>query len=621
MNNMHNILKYLEAIPRITQLLAKYKIDVHYSGESAYTVYNNKTHKIEAVNLPSLPSNVSEKVLDLTMGFMFHELGHVNHSDFTVLDKMPKSERENKGFMALCNILEDTLVERKIAPTFLEAKKYLAHCRQYIIETTKIAELMGATKEERLAAGMIPTIRYLSGQLDFYDMAKQMRCPELEFLWENEEKIKNINSSQDVIDLARVLYKDAQSILQQQQQNDDQNQDNQKRSSNGSGQGNGRSDGQGDSSSQDQSNSDQNNQDNKQDNKNDNGDGNGNDKEDGKDDSQNGSGNSSFDDALDRMNQKMDPYSAIKSDESGRSGKHITCEAMREQKKENGKAYTVATREYDEFYKIPSGFNPRTMEQMKPNVNIATLKSKLLRLFAAKNKVMVTKGLRSGKLCGSNLYRLKMSDDRVFKRKQEADAVNTAITLLVDLSGSMSGSKARCATSAAYLFSEILDSMKIPYEVLGFSTNDKHSSSCSSGGRQSAVKIGIFKSFNDAFNTETKGRFCYFYEDKYHENYMNCNADGDSILMAQTNLMKRPEQRKLMFVLSDGYPSCYGCDGEEVTHLKQVVKAIEHEKNMEIYGIGIQSTAVKEFYTHYSVLDKPEQLSNIIIEQLSKNLL
>lgn len=638
MNKMRNILRYVEAIPRITKLLAKDKIEVNFSGESAYTVYNKLTGKIETVNLPSLPSNVTEKVLDLTMGFMFHELGHVNHTDFSALNTLSTKEQENKGLIAICNMLEDTYVERKVTPTFLESKKYLSHCRNYVVEETVKQLAMLETKEQKFAAGLIPTIRYLAGQVEFERLADEMRCPELEFLWKHEEDIKNINSSQEVVNLARILYEEIKQWFDKVSQDfdnspkqDGKKSEQQSKGNNGSGKSKSEKDDKSNDSkdSKSEGSSDDSKDDSKND-SNENGDSNSNDSNgsDGSEDKQNksnednGNGNnqdkmSSLNKALEDMNNAMDPYSKIKSSDSGR-GKHTPCEAIREQKKENGKAYQVATRKYDEFYTIPSDYNSCVMDKIKPNVNVSSLQARLIRLFAARNRTLITRNKKSGKLCSSNLYKLRLTDDRVFQTKTETESINTAITLLIDLSGSMSGSKARCATSAAYLFSEILERLKIPYEVLGFSTGRE----CIDGpGRQSSVKIGIFKSFSEKLTLNVKGRFCAFYEDKQCPNYMNCNADGDSILMAQTNLLKRPEQRKLMFVLSDGYPSCYGCNGEEVTHLKQVVKAIVDSKEMEIYGIGIQSKAVKDFYPNYSVLDKPEELSNIIVEQLSKNLL
>ena len=54
------------------------------------------------------------------------------------------------------------------------------------------------------------------------------------------------------------------------------------------------------------------------------------------------------------------------------------------------------------------------------------------------------------------------------------------------------------------------------------------------------------------------------------------NADGESILVFGRDLLNRPETKKIMIVLSDGYPQCtYGLD--ENTFLIQSIQQLENE--------------------------------------------
>ena len=57
----------------------------------------------------------------------------------------------------------------------------------------------------------------------------------------------------------------------------------------------------------------------------------------------------------------------------------------------------------------------------------------------------------------------------VFKARTERVEVDTAVTFLVDLSGSMNGAKAACATDCVIAFCAALDRTGVAYEVLGFS--------------------------------------------------------------------------------------------------------------------------------------------------------
>ena len=92
------------------------------------------------------------------------------------------------------------------------------------------------------------------------------------------------------------------------------------------------------------------------------------------------------------------------------------------------------------------------------------------------------------------------------------------------------------------------------------------------------------------------------------------NADGESILIFGRDLLNRPETKKMMIVLSDGYPQCTnGLD--ENTFLIQSLRQLEDE-GLIIGSIGIQSTAPEQFYKYTETIEKindlPKALSKLI---------
>lgn len=607
-----NTFKWINSIPRITKLLAPTNVDVRYSGDAAYTMVNQNTNKIELINLPTLSEPVSEDAINLTFGYMFHELGHVYNTDFNVAKTNNLNMSSPLGM--IFNIIEDTYVEREISGRFLEASRYLVRCRQFIIDYSQKSSVLPLNKDEKIANMVVPYIRYYAGQHEFQEIMDKCKTPKLDFIAKFEQELKSIKNTKESLEVAKKIYDVLKkemnfNNIQQNQQNGQGGQEGQQHSGNG-GQGS-------ENSNQEQQGGSQSTQDNGS----------------GQNNQSGGSAENNFKNALKKAIEESDMFKQIRAKgtkdaiaNGGNSGTPIGCAEIL--KTENDNRYCVLSREDDEFFEMPSHYSESVKDKLSPNVNIAQMQAKLIRLFAAKNRKLFVAGKRKGKLCGANLHRLTLEDDRVFKQKIEHKSINTAITLLVDLSGSMSGGKDRCAISAAYLFANILDRLKIPCEVLGFSTGDMKTHNipqeiCDDRCeyRTEAVKIGIFKSFGERLTTNVLGRFCHFYSGNNDRRYYNCNDDGESILMALTRLAARTEQRKMIFVLSDGMPNVSGCCGSEIRHLKNVVKEIEREKNYEIYGIGIQTSAVKKFYSNYSVLDKPEDLSKVIIEQLSKNIL
>ena len=75
------------------------------------------------------------------------------------------------------------------------------------------------------------------------------------------------------------------------------------------------------------------------------------------------------------------------------------------------------------------------------------------------------------------------------------------------------------------------------------------------------------------------------------------NVDGESLLWAAKRLLKRPEDRKILIVQSDGFPNCPVLPGESrlalSEHLSAVVPRVE-ATGIEVIGIGIMDDAVKK---------------------------
>jgi cobalamin biosynthesis protein CobT len=88
--------------------------------------------------------------------------------------------------------------------------------------------------------------------------------------------------------------------------------------------------------------------------------------------------------------------------------------------------------------------------------------------------------------------------------------------------------------------------------------------------------------------------------------------------------MKRPENKKVLMVLSDGHPAFLigrGAD-RKVAHqyLPDVIKGLS-DTGMHVVGIGICSDAVKRYYPHWVVLDDIEGLPGAVMSQVAKILM
>jgi cobalamin biosynthesis protein CobT len=299
--------------------------------------------------------------------------------------------------------------------------------------------------------------------------------------------------------------------------------------------------------------------------------------------------------------------------------------------------YRVFTKDYDkvEIFK-PKTNNFELVTKIEDQVKqmISVMQKDIERMIAAKTVSMRIPGFRSGKLHSGNLHRLMANDDRIFRRKQEFKSKETAVSLVIDLSGSMNGggyrgnAKYQIALKAAYALASTFDRIGVKFECSGFTTfvdHELHEKIRKEVGltrinytRWEALYIPIFKTFDEKFTPNVKLRIA---ESANHFSELHNNVDGECVEVAALRLLKRPEPRKIMMVFSDGNPACSTGDSAALRfHLKSTVQKIE-KSNVEVIGVGIMDDSVKSFYKNYTVIHKVEDLPSIAMKEFKKILL
>jgi cobalamin biosynthesis protein CobT len=239
-------------------------------------------------------------------------------------------------------------------------------------------------------------------------------------------------------------------------------------------------------------------------------------------------------------------------------------------------------------------------------------------------------GQRRGRMHSPSLHRLSAGDDRIFSRREEIKSKDTAVTLLIDNSGSMRGEKARTAMVAGYALASTLERVKIPNEVLGFTTGDfENCPETIKRGYQQQIWGGtgrapgesvrwsrwlpivmpVYKDFNERISSEVKKRIAFTAN---AQKGMASNIDGECLEYAAIRLAKRKEKRKVLIVLSDGQPAgAENADG----HLKMTVEKLT-KMGFELIGIGIKDGSVRHYYPKSVVLHNIADLPGSIMKEL-----
>lgn len=297
--------------------------------------------------------------------------------------------------------------------------------------------------------------------------------------------------------------------------------------------------------------------------------------------------------------------------------------------------YTVFSRDYDriEPLKLPAEINSEWVVIMQNKVMqmVGLMQKSLERSLASRNFVANIPGFKRGRLHAPSLYKLVTNDPRIFTHREEAKANNTVVSLLIDNSGSMSGQKMRIAMLSAYALSETLERLHIKHEVIGFTTYDdvkveraltqerdkQYEMSKSDPGydRFWPIAMPIYKDFNERINAVVRQRIAYA---MFAQKDLSQNIDGESLLYEVDRIMKQPEKRKVIIVLSDGQPA--GCNNAG-SHLAYVTDKIQREKQVELVGIGILDDSVGDYYKNYFVLDDVNDLPARVMGELRRILI
>ena len=107
-----------------------------------------------------------------------------------------------------------------------------------------------------------------------------------------------------------------------------------------------------------------------------------------------------------------------------------------------------------------------------------------------------------------------------------------------------------------------------------------------------------------------------------NEGLVERNIDGEALLWAFKRIVKRKEERKILMIISDGAPvddSTLSVNSGDYLekHLKQTVKWIEENSNVEVLAVGI-GHEVTRYYKRAIKIADVQVLGDVMINQLTK---
>ena len=270
--------------------------------------------------------------------------------------------------------------------------------------------------------------------------------------------------------------------------------------------------------------------------------------------------------------------------------------------------------------------------------NIATTKRKLQKAMIGRSDTEWSSGYRSGRLDVRSRGRdILLGNENVFRRRTEAEALDTCVMVLVDCSGSMNGNKIDLATRACIVLTEAIDRLDVPVQVVSFTAtkgirpdgedaNQKWESTV-------VLRMRIYKEFDQSILRARAGLA------SLSGDAHGSTPETEALIWAVGEIKKRPESQKILLVLNDGSPTYHShwsvAKGsldtpearEEHRRLRRNYKAtrlvIEYAElqGIRTVGIGIMSTSVQKFYPRWAVVNTVDDLPNVVIGEVARLIL
>ncbi len=300
--------------------------------------------------------------------------------------------------------------------------------------------------------------------------------------------------------------------------------------------------------------------------------------------------------------------------------------------------YKVFTRAFDEVINAEDLCPPEELarlrnyldQQLKPLQSVVgRLANRLQRRLLAKQNRAWTFDLEEGLLDTARLTRVIIDPMAALSFKQEEDMPfkDTVVSLLLDNSGSMRGRPIMVAALCADILARTLERCGVKVEILGFTTIAWKGGSSKDAwlkadrppqpGRLNDLRHVIYKGADSPWRRARRNLGLMMREGLLKE-----NIDGEALMWAHGRLLERPEQRRILMVISDGAPvddsTLSANPGNYLErHLRNVIHWIETRSPVELIAIGIGHD-VTRYYKRAVTITDAEQLGGVMTEKLAE---
>ena len=300
--------------------------------------------------------------------------------------------------------------------------------------------------------------------------------------------------------------------------------------------------------------------------------------------------------------------------------------------------YKAFTRKYDETVHAEELCDVEELDRLRAYLDkqlaslssiVSRLANRLQRRLMAQQNRSWEFDLEEGVLDPARLSRVVTDPHQPlsFKRERDTNFRDTVVTLLIDNSGSMRGRPITVAATCADILARTLERCGVKVEILGFTTRawkggQSRESWLQAGkpaapGRLNDLRHIVYKAADAPWRRARRNLGLMMREGLLKE-----NIDGEALDWAYRRLAQRPEQRRILMMISDGAP----VDDSTLSvnpgvylekHLRHVIDEIENRSSVELIAIGIGHDVTRYYKRAVTIVDA-EELGGAMTEKLAE---
>ena len=300
--------------------------------------------------------------------------------------------------------------------------------------------------------------------------------------------------------------------------------------------------------------------------------------------------------------------------------------------------YKIYDQEFDEVIEANELCAPDELTRLRAHLDqqltslqgiITRLANRLQRRLLAKQTRAWQFDLDEGLLDTARLARIVANPTYPlsYKVEKEMSFRDTVVTLLLDNSGSMRGRPITVAAVSADILARTLERCGVKVEILGFTTRAWKGGRTrerwlaggkpANPGRLNELRHIIYKTADMPYRRARRNLGLMLREGLLKE-----NIDGEALLWAHERMLSRPEQRRILMVISDGAPvddSTLSVNSGNYLdqHLREVIGWIESASPVELVAIGIGHDVTRYYRRAVTIVDA-EQLGGTMTDKLAE---